>query len=102
MIKITVGTTPTIIYTFHIVSPSDFTQAVLTIKKHNAIYLRKNLEDAVVGENSLSWMLTQDETLGLGKTDATMMVNWLTADGVRGASVESHLTGVSNHINEVM
>lgn len=32
MTQIIIGTTPTITYTFHVVSPADLTKAILTIK----------------------------------------------------------------------
>lgn len=102
MVKITIGTTPTITYAFSIVSPSDMTEAVLTIKIGSIIVIEKTLDDATVGEDSLSWTLTQSETLSLGTRYGTMMVNWLTSDGTRGASTETQICGVDNHINEVM
>ena len=63
MIQIIIGTTPTITYTFHVVSPADLTKAILTIKNAGNVILEKTLADAVVGENSLSWTLTQQEQL---------------------------------------
>lgn len=102
MTKITIGTTPTIIYTFSIVTPSDMTDAVLTIKVGGEILIEKDLEDATVGEHTLSWTLTQAETLSLGIRCGTMMVNWLLTDGVRGASKKTDVCGVDNHIAEVM
>lgn len=102
MVKITIGTTPTIIYTFSIVDPANMTEAVLTIKVGGAILIEKDLDDATVGENTLSWTLTQAETLSIGKRYGSMMVNWLTDDGTRGASTETQICGVDNHIAEVM
>lgn len=102
MTKIIIGTTPTIIYTFKIVSPADLTKAILTIKCAGQIILEKTLADAVVGENSLSWTLTQQETLALGTRTAKMMLNWLTASGTRGASAETIIVGVTNHKREVI
>ena len=102
MISITIGTTPTITYTFSLVSPADFVSAILTIKHNNRVCLRKELEDATVGESSVSWTLTQEETLLIGIGQAKMMCNWLTNAGVRGASPETVVTGVTNHIAEVI
>ena len=102
MTEIVIGTTPTIIYTFKIVDVSDITEAILTVKKQNKIIIRKGLESATVGKNSIAWDLTQEETLAIEAGGARMMLNWLTADGVRGASREEAVNGVNNHIREVM
>lgn len=100
--KIIIGTTPTITYTFHIVSVQDILVAYLTIKLNDTVVVRKPLSDATIGENSLSWTLTQEETLALGTGTATMMLNWKTQDGTRGASDKVAVAGSSNHISEVI
>ena len=50
MTQIIIGTTPTIIYTFKVVSPADLTKAILTIKSMEQIILEKTLADATAGE----------------------------------------------------
>lgn len=102
MINITIGTTPTITYKFKIVSPADLTKAILTIRCDGQIILEKTLADAVVGENSLSWTLTQQETLNIGTRSGKMMLNWLTNSGTRGASAKTVIVGVTNHKREVI
>ena len=102
MTEIIIGTTPTIIYKFKIVSPADLTKAILTIKCAGQIILEKTLVDAVVGENSLSWTLTQQETLNISTRSGKMMLNWLTNSGTRGASAETAIMGVTNHKREVI
>lgn len=102
MTQIIIGTAPTIIYTFHVVSPADMTKAILTIKCNGQIILEKTLADATVGENSLSWTLTQQETLEIGTRSGKMMLNWLTNSGTRGASEETAIMGVTNHKREVI
>ncbi len=102
MTQIIIGTTPTIIYTFKAVSPSDLSKAILTIKCAGQIILEKTLADAVVGENSLSWTLTQQETLDIGTRSGKMMLNWLINSGTRGASEETVIVGVTNHKREVI
>jgi hypothetical protein len=102
MTEIIIGTTPTITYTFKVVSPADLTKVILTIKCAGRVILEKTLADAVVGENSLSWILTQQETLALGTRTAKMMLNWLTNSGTRGASAETAIIGVTNHKREVI
>lgn len=102
MTQIIIGTTPTITYTFRVVSPADLTKAILTIKCNGQVILEKTLADATIGEDSLSWTLTQQETLDIGTRSGKMMLNWLTASGTRGASAETMIQGVQNHIREVI
>jgi hypothetical protein len=102
MTKIIIGTTPTITYKFKIVDVSEITVAILTIKERGVNIIELNLSDATVGEDSLSWTLTQEETLLIGARTATMMLNWKTEDGTRGASEEVFITGAPNHIREVI
>ena len=102
MYNIIVGTTPTITYNYKTVSPSDFRTAILTIKSAGAIIIEKTLSDAVVWESSLSWTLSQEETLLLGTNTAKMMCNFVTFSGKRGASEETTITGVTNHVREVI
>lgn len=102
MTRIIIGTTPTITYTFKVVPVATITKAVLTVKERGVNIIEKDLSDATVGEDTLSWTLTQEETLAIGARGASIMLNWLTADGVRGASKEEIVNGVNNHIREVM
>lgn len=102
MTKIIIGTTPTITYKFKVVAVADITKAILTIKERGTTLIEKDLSDATVGEDTLSWTLTQEETLQLGTKTATMMLNWKTEDGTRGASEEVFIQGSPNHIREVI
>lgn len=104
MIKIILGTTPTIKYIFKIVKPSDIETAILTIiDRTGTEKLRKTLDDATVGTDSIEWTLTQAETLSFGLNNSLrMMLNWVTRDGTRGASTEETVVGASNHIREVI
>ena len=102
MTKIIIGTTPTITYKFKVVNASEITVAILTIKERGVNIIEKDLSDATIGEDSLSWTLTQEETLQLGSKTATMMLNWKTSDGTRGASEEVYIQGSPNHIREVI
>lgn len=104
MVKIIIGTTPTIKYKFSIVDPADFSEAIMTIKdSRKQEKLRKTLDMATVGADYIEWTLTQEETLSLGTGSAlSMMLNWLTNGGVRGASAEEAVVAVNNHVREVM
>lgn len=104
MARIVIGTTPTIRYKFSIVDPADLSEAILTIKdSRTQEKLRKTLDTATVGTDSIEWTLTQEETLSLGTGSAlSMMLNWLTNSGVRGASAEEAVVAVNNHIREVI
>ena len=102
MTRIIIGTTPTITYTFKVVPVSTITKAVLTVKERGVNIIEKDLSDATVGEDTLSWTLTQEETLDIGVKSASIMLNWKLRDGTRGASKEEVITGVNNHVREVM
>ena len=102
MTTIVIGTTPTIIYKFSIISPNDLIQAKMTIKGKNTILLSKFLSEATIGEDNISWKLSQAETLALGVGTRTMMLNWLTADGTRGVSQKETINVTDNDIAEVM
>ena len=104
MTKIVIGTTPTITYRFKTVSVSEISAAILTIHDRGSDIIRKTLEDAVVNvtDNTLSWTLTQTESLSIGVKDCKMMLNWKTETGTRGTSEEVTVTGAPNHIREVM
>ena len=102
MTTIVIGTTPTIIYKFRIISPDDLIQAKMTVKGKNTILLSKFLSEATIKEDSIEWKLSQAETLSLGVGTRTMMLNWLTADGTRGVSKETIVNATNNHIPEVM
>lgn len=102
MTQIIIGTTPTITYKFKIVSPTELEKAILTIKIAGSVILEKTLADATVGEDSLSWTLTQQETLNIGTRSGKMMLNWLTHSGKRGASEETTINGIQNHVKEVI
>ena len=101
MSKIIRGTTPTISYTFKTVDVSKITDAFMTIKRNGIVAVEKALDDATVGEKSLSWTLTQAETLSVSG-DAYMMLNWKTNDGTRGASAETSVKFTPNHKEEVI
>lgn len=102
MYTIVVGTTPTIIYKFRIISRDDLIQAKMTIKGKNTILLSKFLSEATIGEDNISWKLSQAETLSIGVGTRTMMLNWLTADGTRGVSPKETINVANNDIAEVM
>ena len=101
MAAIIKGTTPTIIYTFNEITVSNIVTAVLTIKNGSTITIEKTLEVATVGENSLSWKLSQEESLAVSG-NAEMMINWVLGDGTRGASKTTSVTFAPNHKEEVI
>lgn len=96
------GTTPTLKYTFKSVQVSDISVAFLTIKQADEIIVRKALDAAVVGDGSISWTLTQTETLAVAPGQAEAMINWRTSDGTRGASFKTIVAINRNHIEEVI
>lgn len=101
MAEIINGTTPTITYRFQHVAIEDIATAILTIKKGNNIAIEKTLSEAVVGEDTLSWRMTQAQTLSVVGS-AEVMINWVTSGGVRGASNKTLIIFTGNHIMEVV
>lgn len=102
MERIIMGTTPTFEYTFKTVDVSNITTAILTIKQGGEVAIEKTLSDATATETALCWTLTQVETLSLEKGAASVMLNWKTSDGTRGASAEEQLSILTNFVKEVI
>lgn len=96
------GTTPTIKYMFRTVSVSDITVAYLTIRMDGELVIQKDLADATIGDGFLAWTLTQEETLALLKQNTSVMLNWKTAAGLRGASKRTQIIIERNDIEEVI
>lgn len=97
------GTTPTIIYNFATVDVSEISVAYLSFKTNGSVIVRKDLSAATVGQKSLTWELSQAETLSFGANQhARMMINYKLADGTRGASAETEVVFRDNHITEVI
>lgn len=101
MAEITRGTTPTIRYVFKTIEVSRIRTALLTIKQDGVIKLERDLTTASVGENDLSWTLTQEETLSLDD-ESEAMLNWVTADGTRGVGKPLKIVFLDNHKQEVI
>lgn len=86
--KIFRGTTPTFIFTFKTVSPSDMDSAFLVVKQFGGkVKISKDLSEATVQQDSLEWTITQEESLRLtaGKP-AEIHCDWVSNDGTRGHS----------------
>lgn len=96
------GTTPVIEYTFKRVAVSDIATAIVTIKQGTEILIEKDKSQAEVGETTISWKLTQEETLTPNNGSGSIMLNWLLEDGTRGASNNQKVEFVDNHIDEVI
>ena len=95
------GTTPTIVYNFKTVKTTDLSEAIITLVKDGATVLEKDMTSATTDQTALSWTLTQEETLQLSGA-VSVMLNWLTVEGVRGASHKTSLVVDSNYHAEVM
>ena len=102
MNEIVSGTTPVITYVFHKVRPSDIKSAELTIKKNGVIIVRKDLSDAVVVDDKISFLLSQSDTLKLGVGNAEAMLNLLDNNGICGVGETEIFKIVPNHRREVM
>ena len=103
MAEIIQATTPTIVYKFSTVRVSDISVAFLTIKQDGVTKLERDLTTATVGDASLSWTLTQEETLSFAENETiNMMLNWKLADGTRGASRKGSFNIGDNYKDEVI
>jgi hypothetical protein len=58
------GTTPTVSFTFTDIDVNELTVCYLTMTQDNLV-IEKTLEEAEIGENVLTWRLTQAETLSI-------------------------------------
>ena len=59
------GTTPTIKFSFRNIDPGDIGIAYLVVKQIGNIKIKLSKDEAIEDENSLSWMLSQEQTLSL-------------------------------------
>lgn len=97
------GTTPTIKYTFSVIAGTDLTVAVMTVSQNGTVLIEKDLSAGVADETSVSWVLSQEDTLKLD-TDfaARITLNWKLADGTRGASKIAIASVEENDVSEVI
>lgn len=102
MTSIIKGTTPTIQFTFNYIHPTDIEVAYLTVKQNKTVILEKDITEATVGENTISWKLEQEDTLSFALGKVGIMHNWRLFDGTRGASKEAFITVDDNHKDEVI
>ena len=102
MAAIVRATTPTIKYKFSVVDVQDISEAYLTVRQNGSLLFEKDLSDAYVGTDYLSWTFTQAETLQMTSGRITMMLNWKTENGTRGASEKSMLEIDDNYKAEVI
>ena len=81
------GTTPTITFTFSDVAVDSIAVAYLVIKMGRDVLLERDISTATVTEATLSWVLTQEETLALpAGAQISICCDWRLADGTRGRS----------------
>lgn len=99
MYEIYRGTTPTIKYVFDVVKVEDISEAFLTITSDGEVVVDRN--SPFVGEDYLSWTLTQEETFSLG-CSVFVQCNWLLNDGTRGSSAKKQIKVLENLHDEVM
>lgn len=81
------GTTPTLYFKFDTVHPADFESAFLVIKQHEGTIIEKDIQSAKIAEDTISWILTQEETLLLEcDKRSQIFCDWKTNSGLRGTS----------------
>lgn len=99
---IVVGTTPTIYITdFNVIKPLEIEKASLIISRYGKVLLEKTLDDAEVTGEQISWDLTQEETIAIGKGDVVVSCNFVIGDK-RYATPETSISFVRNLKEGVM
>lgn len=96
------ATTPTITFKYNTVTVSNLAVAELTLKQGGETVILKHLSEATVGADTVSWKLTQEETLSLGQTMVEICCDWKTNDGTRGRSNKASVNTDDPGINEVI
>lgn len=96
------GTTPTISFTFSDVDITDIDSANMYVKQTGQIVISKSIEDATIGEDGLSFTLSQEDTLLLtSKTSAVIVLDWLSGE-TRGRSKTAKADVGEPGLDEVM
>lgn len=84
------GTTPTIMFAFETIDPAAIVAAYITIKSITDLdtpIVQKDYSSATLGATSISWTLTQTESLQLTAGDTVnIYCDWLLDEGTRGRS----------------
>lgn len=81
------GTTPSLRWNFSKIPVSTITAATMTVVQGGNVIATKHLSDATVGDSSLTFTLTQQETLALKVgLKAEIQLKYKTEDGLVGAS----------------
>ena len=99
------GTTPTIKWVFSTVNVETISSAYLTIRNRRTVVIEKALSEATVDTTtkSVSWTLTQAETLALKDfQEYGLFCDWLLADGTRGAGKAKTVMACPAGKNEVI
>lgn len=87
------GTTPSVQFIFKNVDPADIAVAYLTVRVGDSVVIEKDITEASVQNNTLTWVLTQEETLRLNVGDTCRICcDWKTSSGVRGRSKMATMT----------
>lgn len=97
------GTTPTIKIKFSKVNPSEITEAYLCIKQYDSNVIEKDLSSASVDGDSLSFVLSQKDTLALKKqTIASIILDYMVNGITRYSSRRMDYNVVDPGKNEVI
>ncbi len=97
------GTTPTIKITFSEIDPSTIEIAYLVIKQLGISPIEVPFDRAVLGNDYISFTLTQNETLTLIEgNQCEIYCDWKTQDGTRGRSKACRCTVEATGKDEVI
>lgn len=96
------ATTPTFTFTFpNSIDPSTFQKIVFSLTQ-NDIEFEKTDESLKIEGQTISVLLTQEETLSLRVGEAELQLNWLYADGTRACSDINKITITKNLLQEIL
>ena len=80
------GTTPRQTFIFSDIDITDAKDIEITYSQNDTIIFSKTLSDLTVDDNTVSFLLTQEETLALNNSPVEIQVRLLTSDDIVLAS----------------
>lgn len=99
------ATTPTIVFTFREVNVNSINVAYLTIRQLTNDVIERDITTAYKNatNNTISWTLTQEETLKLSQgKNVSVVCDWVTESGMRGVSQRGFYEVIPAGKNEVI
>lgn len=96
------GTTPTVTFSFSDTDPTLAVEIIATLARQGRTLMEKTGSDLTVTETSVSFKLTQEESLSMQQGKVAVQLNMLFPDGNRGATKIKYIDWEKNLHEEVM